>query len=115
MSISSLSPSQKCLEARSLLFRAEFFRKNSALFKDITPLDLDRLQYEAENLAGEAGFEAALVGSTSRVPDCIESLQVLRSAFIAEFTQVRDHLTFEALNDNSDAAARLSPSALAKK
>jgi hypothetical protein len=38
------------------------------------------------------------------VPDCIQPYRVLKNAFIAEYTQVIDHLRFEALEPAAKSA-----------
>lgn len=90
------SPALKCLEARSLLLQVECVRNSCDVIAESAQRDLDRLHFRAENLAGEAGFEAAKNGASAQVPDCIQPYRVLAKAYIAEYTQVIDHLRFEA-------------------
>jgi hypothetical protein len=98
MSSTKLTPTLKCLEARSLLMQVEDVRECCDVIAEGAKRDLDRMQFRAENLAGEAGFEAALAGASAQVPDCIQPYRVLANAFLAEYTQVIDHLRFEAIS-----------------
>lgn len=104
MSSKKLSPTLKCLEARSLLLQVEYVRNSCDVIAEGAQKDLDRLQYRAENLAGEAGFEAANEGASSKVPDCIRAYRVLSNAYLAEYTQVIDHLRFETMSGAAQTA-----------
>lgn len=98
MSSTKLSPTLKCLEARSLLLQVEYMRNSCDVIAEGAQRDLDRMQFRAENLAGEAGFDAANDGASSQIPDCIQPYKVLTNAFLAEYAQVIDHLRFEAIS-----------------
>lgn len=98
MSSTKLSPALKCLEARSLLLQVQCVSNSCDVIAESAQRDLDRLQFRAENLAGEAGFEAAHNGASAQVPDCIQPYRVLANAYLAEYTQVIDHLRFEAIS-----------------
>lgn len=104
MSTTKLSPALKCLEARSLLLQVECVRNSCDVIAESAQRHLDRLQFRAENLAGEAGFEAAKNGASAQIPDCIQPYRVLSNAFIAEYTQVIDHLRFEAISSAAKTA-----------
>ena len=104
MSSSKPSPTLKCLEARSLFLQVECVRNSCDVIAESAQKDLDRLQFRAENLAGEAGFDAALAGASSQVPECIQPYRALARAFVAEYTQVVDHLRFEAISNASQTA-----------
>lgn len=104
MSATKLSPTLKCLEARSLLLEVEHVRSTCDVIAESAQRKLDRLHFRAENLAGEAGHDAAQNGEACRVPDCIQPYRVLKNAFIAEYTQVIDHLRFEALEPAAKSA-----------
>lgn len=56
---------------------------------------LNKMEFKAENLAGEAGYDAANRGMSAHVPKCIQSFRVLANAFIAEHAQVTDHHRFQ--------------------
>lgn len=104
MSSTKLSPALKCLEARSLLIQVNYVRSSCDAIASEALKDLDRLQFRAENLAGEAGYDTALNGGSGRVPDCIQPYKALTSAFVAEYTQVIDHLHFEAIEKGTKTA-----------
>jgi hypothetical protein len=104
MSSTKLSPALKCLEARSLLLQVEYVRNSCDVIDVGAQRDLDRLQFKAENLAGEAGFEAANDGASAQVPDSIQAYRVLANAYLAEYTQVIDHLRFEAISNSAQTA-----------
>jgi len=104
MSSTKPSPALKCLEARSLLLQVEYVRSRCDVISSGALKDLDRLQFRAENLAGEAGYDAALDGASGQVPDCIQPYKVLANAFVAEYTQVIDHLRFESIEGSAQTA-----------
>jgi hypothetical protein len=104
MSSKKPSPALKCLEARGLLIQVEYVRSSCDVIATGALKDLDRMQYRAENLAGEAGYDAALEGASGQVPDCIQPYKVLANAFVAEYTQVIDHLRFEAIEVSAKTA-----------
>lgn len=104
MSATKLSPKLKCLEARALLLEVELVRTSCDVIAENSKKDLDRLQFRAENLAGEAGYDAALNGEECCVPACIQPYRALKNAFIAEYAQVINHLRFEALESAARSA-----------
>lgn len=104
MSSTKLTPALKCLEARSLLIQVNYVRSSCDVIDHKARKDLDRLQFRAENLAGEAGYDSALNGGSGHVPDCIQPYRVLKNAFVAEYTQVIDHLHFEAIEEGTKTA-----------
>lgn len=104
MGATNHTPTLKCLEARSLLLQVESVRTNCEIIAEQSQKHLDRLQFRAENLAGEAGFEAATRGASSKVPECIQAHKVLANAFSAEYTQVIDHQRFETLKSGYKTA-----------
>lgn len=104
MSSANPSPALKCLEARNLLLQVEYVWENCDVIDESIQTHLYRLQYHAENLAGEAGFDSALIGASAQVPDCIQPYRALASAFVAEYTLVIDHLRFEAITNTAQTA-----------
>jgi len=96
MRITLPSPAHKCLQARNLLLQVDYLR---CVYGDEVAAKaqryLDRLQFRAENLAGEAGFDAATDGFSGQVPECIQPYKVLANAFTSDYTQVIDHLRLD--------------------
>jgi|GEM_PF-5422350 len=90
------SPMFKCLEAVCMLSHARHLRRtlgNRASAK--AQRQLNKMEFKAENLAGEAGYDAASRGMSAQVPSCIQSFRVLANAFLAEHAQVTDHQRFQ--------------------
>jgi len=90
------SPTFKCLEAVCMLSHARHLRRTLGSQASATALrQLNKMEFKAENLAGEAGYDAANRGMPAQVPKCIQSFRVLANAFIAEHAQVTDHQRFQ--------------------
>lgn len=89
------SPTFKCLEAVCMLSHARHLRRMlGSQASEKAQRQLNKLEFRAENLAGEAGYDAASRGMSAQVPSCIQSFRVLANAFIAEHAQVTDHQRF---------------------
>lgn len=65
---------------------------------------LNKMEFKAENLAGEAGYDAASLGMSAQVPKYMQSFRVLANAFMAEHAQVTDHQRFQ--RDTSASSKR---------
>lgn len=90
------SPAFKCLEASCMLKLIQHrLRSHSSAMEERIQLSLSKLQFRAENLAGEAGHEAAHLGMSPQVPQSILSFSVLARAYLAEYSLVINHFNFD--------------------
>ena len=82
-----------CYEAACLLAQVGAVRihHGKSITDDIERM-IHKMEFRAENIAGEAGVVAAVTGSSGQVPDILLPYRVLVIAFVAEFSLEVEHM-----------------------
>jgi hypothetical protein len=98
-----------CDEAVSLLAQVEAAREHhgDSIPDDIARM-LNKLEFMAENVAGEAGVVAALNGTSGQVPEALLPHRVLVGAFVGEYSLEIEHMRNDLGEPSHDLVRRIN-------